>query len=413
MNILVSAYTCDPYRGSEAGVGWRAVCRIAERHDVFLLANVHNQAGWENARAEGLIPGRVQVRFVRGGTACSNNRAIARLQSWLNYMSYQRKVLKEALAWHQEIEFDLCHQLTIASWRVPSPLWRMPIPFVWGPIGGAGHMGKAFRSTLGISARCMEQLRDMSTWFATRTCKFRNCMRHATVVIAANEETERFLKPFRKGRPLRRLPIASFPRHVIEKLRRNPPACDSSGPLRIFAGGNMIGTKGLVFALRALKQVADQGVTFHYLIAGGGPAIEDARRTATILNLDGMVEFHPGFRGDEYHEVLHRSEVYLLPSFRESTPVTLLEAMLAGCYPVVADTSAQGEIVHLCGGHAVPVKDIDSLINELADAVIWCAKHREELPVLSSSAASNVALNFSSERYDATLEEVYRIALGT
>ena len=97
---------------------------------------------------------------------------------------------------------------------------------------------------------------------------------------------------------------------------------------------------------------------------------------------------------------------------REGTPVTLLEAMLAGCYPVVADMSAQGEIVRMAGGHAVAAETIPAMERGLADALLWCGAHREELATMASASTSTVADYFSSERYDATVEQAYQTALG-
>lgn len=173
----------------------------------------------------------------------------------------------------------------------------------------------------------------------------------------------------------------------------------------------MEGRKGVSLALKALALVKEAGVDFHYTIGGGGPEIASLRDLASTLGLGDRVEFHPGFRGDDYVRQLQATDVYFLPSFRESTPVTLLEAYLAGCYPVVADTSAQGEIVRLAGGRAVPLETMDSLIQGLAHAVIWCAQHRDELPQLAAASAERVAEHFSSERYDATLKQAYELAV--
>jgi glycosyltransferase involved in cell wall biosynthesis len=428
MKILVVGYACNPYGGSEPGVGWTAVCRIARRHDVWVLTDIHNKPGWEKGAEEGLIPPNVKVRFLCDHNACSSNRFIAHIQSWLNYQSFNKQVLAAAQVWHREVGFDLCHQVTIAAWRMPSPLWRLPIPFVWGPIGGAGYIPPDFRGMLSPSARFFERARDIQTAVASRSQAFRACIRETAVVFAANEETEEFLQPFRMGKPLIRLPIASLAADKVERFRRSsskwlePPGASPSPehpatastpipPLRLFAGGNMEGRKGVSLALKALAEAHRRGVDFHYTIAGGGPEIESLKKLAKELGIASMVLFHPGYQGDDYVKALQTTDVYFLPSFRESTPVTLLEAYLSGCYPVVADTSAQGEIVRLAGGSAVPMKDVDSLIRGLADAVEWCARNREQLPELASHAARIVAEHFSSERYDTTLDDAYRIAL--
>ena len=62
MKILISAFACNPYQGSEPGVGWTAVCRITKIHDVFVLTDSHNREGLERARVEN-IPPTIQNTF--------------------------------------------------------------------------------------------------------------------------------------------------------------------------------------------------------------------------------------------------------------------------------------------------------------------------------------------------------------
>jgi hypothetical protein len=35
--VLMSAYACDPDRGSEPGIGWNTALEMARRHDVWLM----------------------------------------------------------------------------------------------------------------------------------------------------------------------------------------------------------------------------------------------------------------------------------------------------------------------------------------------------------------------------------------
>lgn len=414
MKILVTGYACDPYRGSEPGVGWRAVCRIALQYDVCVITDIHNKAGWDKAGIEGIIPPNVRVRFVRKLNATPENRWIAHLQSWRNCSAFNRLVLDAALAWYQEEKFDLCHQVTVAGWRMPSPLWQLPIPLVWGPIGGAGYIPWRFRGMLSPSGLLLEFMRDLNTAWSKRTPAFRKCISNTSVVFAANEETEIFLKPYRQGKPLVRLPIASMPQEAVRRFARKTaaPVSNGSPALQLFAGGNMEGRKGISLALKALALAKREGLKFHYTVAGGGPDIPNLIRLCNQLELQNEVTFREGYQGEEYVAALHASDVYFLPSFRESTPVTLLEACLAGCFPVVADTSAQGEIVRLVGGKAVALSSIPSLIRGLADALLWCDKNRKEIHSVAQNSADMVAKRFSSENYDETIRFAYQTAIN-
>lgn len=409
MNVLVCAYACDPFNGSEPGVGWTAVTRIAKQHDVCVLTDMFNKKGWDRAYAEGLVPGNVKVRFLRDYRDWCENRFIARIQSWIFYRDFSKRVLAAAREWHAEEGFDLCHQVTIAAWRMPSPLWQLPIPFVWGPIGGAGFIPQAFRKMLSPSARLFEYARDLNSWWAARSQAFHDCMRETSVVFAANEETEVFLKPFRAGRYLVRLPIVSISSEKAAEFRRPQGKHAESGPLKLFAGGNIEGRKGVSVALRALAKAGARGLDYRYTVAGGGPEIPMLRKLAQDLGIAANVIFHPGFHGKEYINALHDHHIYFLPSFRESTPVTLLEAYLAGCYPVVADTSAQGEIVRLAGGTAVPMTDLEGLAQGLADALLQCDADRAQLTTENEKSLAILAEYFHSDRYDREIAAAYAL----
>lgn len=411
MKILVVGYACNPYVGSEPGVGWAAVCRIAKRHEVCVLTDVHNRAGWERGEREGIIPSNVRVRFLRESDGCSSNRFIAHLQSWLNYASFNREVLEAAQAWHREESFDLCHQVTIAAWRMPSPLWQLPIPFVWGPIGGAGYIPPAFRRMLTAKARIFEWLRDLNTLVVIRSRAFVDCVKSADVIICANEETELFIRKFRGNGLLERLPVMSMTQHEINRFFRPRAQLVVSRPLRLFAGGNIEGRKGVSLALDALAVVAARGVDFRYTVAGGGPEVVSLKKRARLLGIGDKVEFHGGFRGREYLEQLWDTDVYFLPSFRETMGMTLVEAIISGAYPVVADASAQGEIVRMVGGSVIPISNVHDLIQGLAEAVIWCDLNRGLLLAINQESRKKVGEYVSSARFEEKLDALYERAV--
>jgi glycosyltransferase involved in cell wall biosynthesis len=169
----------------------------------------------------------------------------------------------------------------------------------------------------------------------------------------------------------------------------------------------MEGRKGVSVALRALAKAGARGLDYRYTVAGGGPEMPSLRKLADELGISANVDFHPGFKGHDYIAALQDQHIYFLPSFRESTPVTLLEAYLAGCYPVVADTSAQGEIVRLAGGTAVPLTDLEGLAEGLADALLECDADRARLRAENEKSLAILAEYFHSDRYDREVTSAY------
>ena len=47
MKIFISAYTCEPYKGSEPGIGWSFVNELSKYHEVHVLTRLNNQESIE------------------------------------------------------------------------------------------------------------------------------------------------------------------------------------------------------------------------------------------------------------------------------------------------------------------------------------------------------------------------------
>ena len=67
------------------------------------------------------------------------------------YRLWQRDAFKIAKELHREIKFDIVHQLTYVGFRFPGHLWKLDIPFVWGPIGGLENTPWRFLPKFGLN----------------------------------------------------------------------------------------------------------------------------------------------------------------------------------------------------------------------------------------------------------------------
>jgi glycosyltransferase involved in cell wall biosynthesis len=112
-------------------------------------------------------------------------------------------------------------------------------------------------------------------------------------------------------------------------------------PERPVTPGTLVGTiallepvKGLDVFLRSAARLADRDPELRFAIFGSGPERERLEALARRLNLSEKVEF-PGYVPKP--DALPRLAVFVLSSYLESGPLTVLEAMAAGV-PLVATT---------------------------------------------------------------------------
>jgi len=135
LKVLVSAYACEPDKGSELGVGWNWAKQIARFHEVWVITRANNREPIEKELQKNPIS---NLNFI-----------YVDLLKWLSfwksgqrgiysyYYFWQLKVLVKGLQLHRKVKFDLAHHITFGNCWMPATLSLMPIPFVWGPIGGA------------------------------------------------------------------------------------------------------------------------------------------------------------------------------------------------------------------------------------------------------------------------------------
>jgi glycosyltransferase involved in cell wall biosynthesis len=198
----------------------------------------------------------------------------------------------------------------------------------------------------------------------------------------------------------------------IKSLQTGVLSKPGAQPLRIFAGGNLEGRKGVAIALQALAIARNEGVDFVFRLGGYGPERTHLQNLARELGLEDRVIFGDSLSGEDYLNELHKSHLYLLPSLREHTGLTLLEAMLAGCVPIVIKSGGPGTIVAENRGFKIAVSDPGKMANEIAETICMLAKDRGLREKLGQEASRFVGAEYSVKNYQNQMADIYRKAIA-
>jgi glycosyltransferase involved in cell wall biosynthesis len=275
-------------------------------------------------------------------------------------------------------------------------------------VGGTAEYPTRLLSKLAPRSAIFELMRGVSNQQASRSKSLRDCVRNSNAVIASNKETfDKLLTIRGRKEGLHIVFPTFFTDQQAELLRFDAADKTACGPLKLFAGGNIIGSKGLIFALEALQIASRKGIDWRLDVGGYGPEIPFLRKKAKTLGIADHVDFHMGFDGDAYRQKLKDSHVFILPSFRENAPGTILEAMFAGCVPVVVDASAQGDIVSNDLGFKVPVGSASEITDGLAEAIIQIARNPNLRTSMGQKASDLVARTYREETYINRIEAIY------
>jgi glycosyltransferase involved in cell wall biosynthesis len=376
LNVLLSAYACMPNTGTEPGNGWNWAVHLAARGmNVHVLTVIEGKEGIEEYRAAH-PDSRISFSYV-ALPRCFIHR------SPMHYLFWQWAALKAAKGLHQQSAFDLVHHVTYSSIHVPTQLWRLGVPTIFGPVGGGQVTPSSMLDAFGPSRR-MEVLRTAFTKALPYSVLHRIWLRKMTIVLATNSDTLRLVKALGKMEVEpwfdAALPASFFatePRTFVT----------TAEPLRLLWVGRMVPRKALPLTLDVLTKTKHP-VTL--TIAGSGLPEAQVRGMIADRGLTDRVRW-AGRRLslDEVRQAYIEHDALLLASLRDSCPAQLVEAMGLGLPVITLDHHGPKDLVPANAGIKVPVTTAEGVLRDLAAAVDrYCELSGEEKTAMSEAAWS-------------------------
>jgi len=359
LRVLLSAYACEPHKGSEPGVGWNWASQAARHHQVWVLTRANNRGTIEAALQHTPVSNLRFVYYDLPRWARFWKRGAVGVRPY--YVLWQAAAYRVARRLHRTVGFHLVHHVTFNTMEVPGFLWLLPAPFVWGPVGGGQEPAPALRSYFG-DRWYREQLRVLRKRVARFNPILRLAARRAKAVLVANADT---------AERLPRLPGEV----IIQELETAidlPPPRSSEPPSNTFTvlwAGSLIWRKGPALALDALAALKRRGVAFQAHFIGDGPLRQALQERIRALELESEVRLQGQVPYADIHRYYASSHAFLFSSLHDTSGNVLLEAMAHSLPVVTLDHHGAREIISSDAGIKIPVHDQAQVIAGLASAL--------------------------------------------
>jgi glycosyltransferase involved in cell wall biosynthesis len=376
LKVFISAYACEPGKGSEPGVGWNLAKVMAAQHDVWVLTRSNNRMAIEAELSERPVRGVRFLYYDLPRWAAWWKRGGRGVQAY--YYLWQMGAIAVARAAHRAVGFDVAHHATFVKFWAPAAAAFVGVPFVWGPVGGGESMPGPFLRTLSPAGRRYEALRSTARWMGERDPWVRATARRAAVAFATTPESALSLR--RVG--ARRVSLLSAVALTNEERAylASPSPSNRGSEMLFFSAGNLLDLKGYHLSLEAFA-AADLPVA-RYVIAGDGPARRFLEATVDRFGLRDRVEFLGAVPRAKVLETLGRASVFVHPSLHDSGGWATIEAMAAGVPVICLNLGGPGTQVTADVGCRLDASSVDATTGALA-AAMWelgtDAKLRAEL----------------------------------
>jgi glycosyltransferase involved in cell wall biosynthesis len=369
MKVLLVGHVCGPHLGSEPGLTWNWAWHLSQTHEVTVLTIPFFRESIERFLAERPNP-NLRFRWVElnpkfdpwkphrghGGNGISE-RGLK-----LHYLLWQREALGVAFELHRAQRFDLAHYVSWNTVSAPPLLWRLPIPFIWGPVGGGMSTPESFRHYFGGAARA-EALRSWRLRLLPWLPALRRTVRRSRLLFATNRETAELLteagapsvEPFFDNGILAEYIPPSY-----------PPRAPGDVTTFLWAG-RLEPRKALPLALEAMAEVRHLPVRL--LVAGDGPLRAEWEALAARLGVSRQVQFLGSVPWQQMADTFRRADAFIFTSLRDSYSSVTLEAMAQGLPVLTLNHQGVGELVTPDAGIKVPVTTPAETVAALAAGV--------------------------------------------
>jgi glycosyltransferase involved in cell wall biosynthesis len=441
LKVLISAYACEPGKGSEPEVGWQWAMQMSVSHDVTVLTRANNRLAIEQALVA-LPPSTPRPTFIYHDRDAFMLTLKERLKVIkLYYLLWQRSAHEVVKRLNQVHQFDLMHHVTFAAFRYPTAIWGHGVPAIWGPVGGITSI--PFRLLPWRHPRSFghELLRSVSNiiqaapYFslpdrgrasavilastAEMQLSFSQIGLQSEVMPAIGLETQKLVQ-YRSGetpecpppREQQPLTIPTFPdNHIGDDRTALLPAGTRAlrdRPLKLLFVGKVITLKGVDIALDALHR---SGANATLTVIGDGSYLDAARLQAESLGLKERVFFEGPLTREQVLVRYSEFDVFLFPSLHDTGGYAVIEAMFNELAVICLDCGGPAVAVERNCGIKVPFGARENIVNRIAMAIRFYDGDRPSILRDGKSARERILKFYDWQRKGQLMEQKYQQAV--
>lgn len=326
LNVLLSAYACEPNRGSEPGVGWEWATRLSKIHNVTVITRRNNRRLIEDKLASSERFDDLRFIYLDLPNFFLLLKKIGILPIPIYYIIWQLAARIAIVG--QTRNYDLIHHVTFNGFRFPGAWWFTGTSVVLGPLGGGSIVSSVYRRCFG-KRWLSEWLRGLSVRFWKANPWTLGSLLSADAVIAVGEEMGKKFASIGVNSDLMLETAVPLDLESEQEIQ----AVDLKKNFMLV--GNLEPWKAWQIALQAFaKAIRDGMIGQKLIVVGSGSQLQDAQTLAETLDISDHVEFTGFLIRNEVWSKVRCSRGLIFSSVRDTSGNVALEAMALRC-PVI------------------------------------------------------------------------------
>jgi glycosyltransferase involved in cell wall biosynthesis len=382
VRVLLSAYACEPNKGSEPELGWqRALHMTKYADDVWVLTRQNNRKVIESDPLSH-VSGLHFIYYDLSQWALGlKNLALFRP---LYYVLWQWGAYRSAVKHHREHPFDCVYHVTFASMKFGSFMGWLGVPFIVGPIAGGERAPIRLRRSMMLRSKASELMRDFGIYFQRYSPLASHAFSTANTIFVATPDSLDLIRSKWRSKTQVHLGIA-----ICNTAIQVEEKGISTHPQFVYAG-RLIHWKGIHFAIRALAEARRSTPSATLTIYGEGPDKKWLQDVAMQNGVSDAVVFVGHLPRNQLVKSLDQYTAFVFPSLHDSGGMVVLEALAAGLPVISLDRGGPGVLVNESCGIVVSTTDVNE--NQVVTRIAGAMTSLASLPKQEYMAISHGAV---------------------
>lgn len=408
MKILYDCFSCSPYYGSDEGIGWLWPSMMSKYHEIWVLVRKDRQQDIEKYCGKNQIN---NIHFVYCDIPNWMNLYYRNLKQNKNgimdFLIYQYlwqfPAYMKAKKLHKRVRFDLVHHVCTNDFRILGYMYKLKIPYIIGPIGGAQETPIGLKYYV-RNHKKSEKMRSMLNQVMVRLLGYKKALNSANKIYFSNQETKDFLAPYIQDSSKCELltEIGFVEENCVEKVTKK----DETETIFMWAG-RMEYRKGLELLVDVIKTLP-LDKKWKVIFCGDGREKKYIENLCAQYKLEKRVEFLGKVPYEKMEMIYKKADVFVFPSLRETTGTVIIEAMAHSLPVICLKQGGAVEIINENMGFLIPVEDKDECINAFGMAMEKCINFPENTRKIGENARIHIMNNYLWEQKISNMERVYR-----
>ena len=393
--IILIAYDMNPNLGSESGRAyiWKRILSKKYPMDIYVDAfhasalTAHSDSSYD-----------VRYHFIDG---IKPWRMLRRLTGLWNIPTtiFSLKV-KRALRNMPLTDYSLIHCLTPAGIYSYNDLYKLGLPVIIGPLGGALPTPRGFPSVFGYKFILRE-------WFYMMLLKipaWNAYIRGAKCIIIGNPEMKK------------RLPSESHNRcitifdAVVDVDKYHPlDLKQANSKVVVLFAGRLAPSKGITLLVKAAVKLLNEKKVKNFVIqvAGTGPLQKEIESIIKMQDLSDNISLLGHIPKADLIYRYQNADIFCLPTLREPGGNAILEAMACGL-PIIS-TNYGGPSVSVTDqcGIKVDVNTEKQYVDDLAEALCYLIANEDVRIKMGLNARTRAINEFSINALEKKISSLY------